>query len=88
MNSVYDKCANNYAMLKDLSQRLSYCFQNGFIWLTEQLFPWHGNYFMPYLRTVKEMDKWPNVCSIHRTLECSFICVCLERLCSITGHTI
>jgi hypothetical protein len=24
MNSVFDKCANNYAMLKDLSQRLSH----------------------------------------------------------------
>jgi len=25
MTSVFDKCANNYAVLKDLSQRLSYC---------------------------------------------------------------
>ena len=39
MNSVFDKCANNYAMLMDLSQRLLYCFLNGFIWLTDQLIP-------------------------------------------------
>jgi len=49
MASVFKKCANNYAMFNDLSQRLSYCLQNGFIWLTEQLFPWKGNYFMPHL---------------------------------------
>jgi len=39
MNSVFDKCVNNYAMFKDLSQRLLYCFLNGIISLTEQLIP-------------------------------------------------